>query len=166
MCCTRAARWKFRTQKLRKNRHLCTIAELCRAIPSQLRHISTIGKKLAKQQYLSHVSPLRPNSGWDRFGSFGYPSKFQRVSRLGSVTLRHSSSGRQPNCGVEQRAPHVFGRTAITHILVMVALCNRADHYIFILFLLLSSFFFFSSPNLSSRILDVYHTSAHGVVLV
>ena len=57
----------------------------------------------------------------------------------------------------------------------------RADHYIFILFLLLWSpygigrpyifsscffFFFFSSPNLSSRRLDVYHTSAHGVVLV
>ena len=37
--------------------------------------------------------------------------------------------------------------------------------YIFILFLLLSSSFF-SSPNLSSRRLDVYHTSAHGVVLV
>jgi len=35
--------------------------------------------------------------------------------------------------------------------------------YIFILFLLLS---FFSSPNFSSRRLDVYHTSAHGVVLV
>ena len=35
--------------------------------------------------------------------------------------------------------------------------------YIFILFLLL---LFFSSPNLSSRRLDVYHTSAHGVVLV
>jgi len=27
--------------------------------------------------------------------------------------------------------------------MIMVALCNRADHYIFILFLLLSSFFFF-----------------------
>jgi len=32
----------------------------------------------------------------------------------------------------------------------MVTLCNRADHYIFILwFLLSSSSFFFSSPNLS-----------------
>ena len=52
--------------------------------------------------------------------------------------------------------------------LVMVALCNRADHYIFILFLflLLSSSFFFSSPNLSGRRLDVYHTSTHGVALV
>jgi len=46
----------------------------------------------------------------------------------------------------------------------MVALCNEADHYIFILFLLLLSFF--SSPNLSGRRLDVYHTLAHGVALV
>ena len=55
--------------------------------------------------------------------------------------------------------------------LVMVALCNRADHYIFILFLSFflsssSSSSFFSSPNLSGRRLDVYHTSAHGVALV
>jgi len=51
---------------------------------------------------------------------------------------------------------------------IMVALCNRADHYIFILFLSSSSssFFFFSSPNLSGRRLDVYHTLAHGVALV
>jgi len=52
-------------------------------------------------------------------------------------------------------------------LLVMVALCNRADHYIFavisIFFYLLS---FFSSPNLSDRRLDVYHTSTHGVALV
>ena len=49
--------------------------------------------------------------------------------------------------------------------LVMVALWNRANHYIFILFL--SSFFFFiSSPNLSGQRLDVYHTSTHGVALV
>ena len=33
-------------------------------------------------------------------------------------------------------------------------------------FFLPSSSSFFSSPNLSSRRLDVYHTSAHGVVLV
>ena len=29
-----------------------------------------------------------------------------------------------------------------------------------------SYFFFFSSPNLSGRRLDVYHTSTHGVALV
>ena len=53
----------------------------------------------------------------------------------------------------------------------MAALCNRAGHYIFALwFLLLSSFFvsffFSSSPNLTCRGLDVYHTSTHGVALV
>jgi len=50
-----------------KNRHLGTIPQLCRAIASQLRHVSTIGKKLVKQQYLLHLSPqygeLRPTSG-------------------------------------------------------------------------------------------------------
>ena len=48
-------------------------------------------------------------------------------------------------------------------LLFMVALCNRADHYIFALWLLS---FFISSPNLSGRRLDVYHTSTHGVTLV
>ena len=47
----------------------------------------------------------------------------------------------------------------------MVAPWNRADHYIFALWLLLSSFFL-SSPNLSRHRLDVCHTSAHGVALV
>ena len=55
--------------------------------------MSTIGKKLVKQQYVLHISPqygeLRPTSGWDRLTSLGYPSKFQLVSRLSSVTARH-----------------------------------------------------------------------------
>ena len=45
-------------QTVAKNRHLCTIAQLCQAISSHLRHVSTIGKKLVKQQYLLHMSPL------------------------------------------------------------------------------------------------------------
>ena len=52
---------------------------------------------------------------------------------------------------------------------IMVALCNRADHYIFallFLFIYLLSSIFFSSPNLSGRRLDVYHTLTHGVALV
>jgi len=49
----------------------------------------------------------------------------------------------------------------------MAAQCNRAGHYIFALLFLLSSYFFFllfSSPNLSRRRLDVYHTCTHGDV--
>jgi len=65
-------------KKSPKIRHLGTIAQLCRAISLQLRHVLTIGKKLVKQQYLSHTSSqygeLRLASGWDRFVSLGHPS--------------------------------------------------------------------------------------------
>jgi len=52
--------------------------------------------------------------------------------------------------------------------LVMADLRSRCEHYIFIVWFLLlsSSFFLFSSPNLSGRRVDVYHTSTHGVALV
>jgi len=84
-------------KKVAKNRHLGTIAQLCRALSSQLRHISTIGKKLVKQQYVIHVAAqygeLRHTSGWDRLTSLRYPCNFQLVSRLGSVTARHLEVG-------------------------------------------------------------------------
>jgi len=35
-------------------------------------------------------------------------------SPIGSVTARQASSGCEPNCGVEHRAPPVFGRATIT----------------------------------------------------
>ena len=115
----RAARWKYSSQKLAKNRHLGAIAQICRAISSQLRHVLTIGKKLLS----SNISPtcppqycaLRPTSGWDRSGSLGHPSSFQRLSRVGIVTARQSSSQRQPNfAALRQRAPLMFGRATIT----------------------------------------------------
>ena len=88
----RAARWKCRPQKSPKNRHLGIIVQLCRAISSQLRHISTIGNKFVKQQYLPHMSSqygeLRLTIDWDRFVSLRHPCKVQRVSCLGSVTAR------------------------------------------------------------------------------
>ena len=52
MCCTRLAA-NAGPKKVAKNRHLGTIAQLFRAISSQLRHVSTVWKKLVKQQYLS-----------------------------------------------------------------------------------------------------------------
>jgi len=36
-----------------------------------------------------HIWLFRMGSGWDRSGSLRKPCKFQRVSRLGSVTARH-----------------------------------------------------------------------------
>ena len=72
---------------------------------------------------------------------WGHPSKFQRLSRLGSVTARHSSSGRQPKFAALNRGRHLHSagwpsRWALAHILVL-----------------------FSLRNLSGRRVDVYHTS-------
>ena len=79
-----------------------------------------------------------------------------------------SACGPMPN--VMATLQNIDGANHERKFVIMVALCNRADHYIFILFLLLllllSSSSFFSSPNLSGRRLDVYHTLAHGVALV
>jgi len=58
-----ADRCKCRTQKVAKNRHLGTIPQLCLAISSQLRHVSTIGKKLVKQQYLHYMPHNMVNFG-------------------------------------------------------------------------------------------------------
>jgi len=68
---------------------------------------------------------LQPTSSWDRFGSLGHPSRFQRVSRLVTITVRHSSSGRQPNFALLNRGRHLYsaGRPsrwawALAHIVV------------------------------------------------
>jgi len=59
-----------------------------------------------------NVSPLAAEIGpvvW------GHPCEFQRVSRLGSVSARLSSSGRQLNFAALNRgAPPIFVRAAIT----------------------------------------------------
>ena len=49
---------------------------------------------------------------------------------------------------------------------IIVAVWNRADHYILALWFLLLLSSFFSSPNLSRHRLHIYHTSTHGVALV
>jgi len=87
-----------------KIRHLRTIAQLCRAISSQINHVSTIGKKLLKHQCLLRMSSQCVNFGpaaeigW-RMASLGHghPSKFQRVSPLGFVTAPTSLNGDQLN---------------------------------------------------------------------
>jgi len=62
----------------------------------------------------------------------------------------------------------VIGIVFITYCvwIFMVALRSRCGRYIFALWFLLSFVFLFSSPNLSGRRVDVYHTSTHGVALV
>jgi len=59
---------------------------ICWAISAQLSHISTIGKKLVKQQYLLHkpsqYGELGPTNGREQLAGLGHPSKFQLGSRL------------------------------------------------------------------------------------
>jgi len=94
MCCSRlAANRPTGRKKVAKNRHLGTIPQLYRAISLQLRHVSRIGKKLIKQQYLPYMSPqygeLRPTSGWDHSLVWGTPSNFNGVRVL--VALLHGT---------------------------------------------------------------------------
>ena len=93
MCCTRLA-GNAGPKKSPKIRHLGTIAHLCRAISSQLRHVSTIGKNLLNSNISStcprnmvNFGPLKAEICWRVWGT---PANF-------NVTARHSSSGRQPN---------------------------------------------------------------------
>ena len=82
---------------------------------------------------------------------------------------RRSGSGIRIQIPIASLVRRALAEVCIVQVLlVMVALWNRRDHYIFILsFVLSSSFFFFlSSPNLSRCRLDVCHTSTHGVALV
>ena len=98
MCCTRLA-GKYRTQKWRKNRHLGTIAQLCRAVSSQLKHVSRTGKRLLKSNIsctclhnMANFGPLAAEMG---SGVWGTPANFKRVSRLAFVTARCSPEANQ-----------------------------------------------------------------------
>ena len=56
---------------------------------------------------------------------WGTPANFNGFSRLGSVTARHSSSGRQPNFAALNRGRHLCSagrpsRWALAHILVRI----------------------------------------------
>jgi len=103
-----AARWKCRNQKLTKKspsgHHHTTLSGYIFATKA---HIDN-HKKLVKQQYLLHMSSqygeLRPNGGWDRFGSLGHPANFNSFRVLAALlhgtpvlvisqTLRHWTEG-------------------------------------------------------------------------
>ena len=102
---------------------------------------------------LSCSSVLKPfNLRWHSFAEL-----FQLRHVFGKSPLQCMEQFLQAKCSFCNLTNNIKA------LMIMVALCNRADHYIFILFLLSS---FFSSPNLSGRKLDIYHTLAHDVALV
>jgi len=181
-----AALWKYRTQKIAKNSPSAHYRTTLSGYIFATKTCIDNRKKFIEQHYVLQMSlqygECRPTNGWDRFGSLGHPSKFQRVSCVGFVTAQTSLNrlnGGQPNfarclavswagticihfrghlpltefckvqnslcvqflCspilaallhgsrvvgGIEQRAPPVFDRAAITlgigHILVYTVL--------------------------------------------
>jgi len=95
MKCAARDSLKYRTQTLRKNRRLHTIAQLCLAISSQLRHISTIGKNVKWQ--CSSICPhnmlnfrlLTVEICWRVWGT---PANFNRFRVLDSLLHRRRST--------------------------------------------------------------------------
>jgi len=86
----RAAGWKYRTQKkVAKNRHLGTIAQICRAISSELRHVSTIGKNLLSSNTFSTYPDNMVNFGvvTAEIGSgvWGTPTNFNEFCVLAAL---------------------------------------------------------------------------------
>ena len=74
--------WKYRMQKLRKNRHLCTIAQLHCTMSSQLRHASKIAENLLSSNISStcphnmvSLGPLTAEIDWRVCGT-GTQSEF------------------------------------------------------------------------------------------
>jgi len=125
MYCTRLAENTGRKKIAKKSpsRHHRTTLSGCICTTK-----ACINNRKLKQQYRLHISSqygeLRPPNGWDLFRSLGHPCKFQRVSRLCSVTARHSSSGRQPNFAALNRGRHLYStgrpsRWALAHILFL-----------------------------------------------
>ena len=103
MCCTRLSGNTGRKNDA-KNRHLRTIAQLCRAISSQLRHVSTIGKNLLSGN-ISATCPYNmvnfdPLAAENISLVWGTPSNFSGFR----VLAAYCTGERQPNCGVEQGA--------------------------------------------------------------
>jgi len=107
-CCTRLAENTGR----KTSPSMGTIAQLCRAISSPLRHVSTIGKKLVKQQYLLHMANfglLAVEIGLPVWASLQISTGFASWQRYCTALWASAKL-----CGVEQRAPATFGRVAIT----------------------------------------------------
>ena len=86
-------------KKVAKNRHLATIAQLCRAISSQLRHVSTIGKNLLSSNTSStchdnmvNFGPLTAEICWRVWGTPGNFNGFRILAALLHGTLAVGAS--------------------------------------------------------------------------
>jgi len=123
-----AARWKYRTQKIAKKspsaHHRTSLSGYIFATKAR---IDNWKKNLLSSNTSSTGPDNMVNFGPLAFeidpvtGSLRHPRKFQRVSRLSSVTARQSSIGRQPDFAALNRERHLYStgrpsRWALAHI--------------------------------------------------
>ena len=111
ICCTRLGGNTGR-KNYEKNRHLRTIAQICRAISSQLRHVSTIRKKLVKQHSskcphnMANFGPLTAEIGWRVWGT---PANLNGFRVLALLLQRRRSPA------VNQTLHHVWPSPGLVH---------------------------------------------------
>jgi len=122
MCCMRLAENTGR-KKSPKISHLCTIAQLCRVISSQLRlYISTIGKKNLLNNNISSIcshnmvnfGPLSAESGLPVWGT---PANFNRFRVLAELLQRRRSTD------VNQTLHDVWSSLGLLHYIYILGDC-------------------------------------------
>jgi len=121
-----AARGSLKIQDA-KNRHFGTVAQLCRAISLELRHVSTIEKILnsntssACPANMVNVGLLTAEISWRVWGT---PANFNGFRVLAALVARHFSSERLPHLAALNRGRYLYSagrpsRWALAHILVL-----------------------------------------------
>ena len=119
--------------KNRKNSTSANTAQLCRAISSQLRHQQSEKNLLNSKQYLPHMS-LQYGEFRQRLRSVGEFGALQLIStgfaswQRYCTALYYGASAKL--CGVEQRAPPIFSRAAITLGIVPHSSCPVSSSFL------------------------------------
>jgi len=117
-----AAGWKYRTQNLRQTtppaRHNTTLSGYIFATKARLASLGHPSKfqRVLRIGLVTALKSLLPPNGILPVAKFTLrPNLALSYRPIGSVTARHSGSRRQPKfCGIEQRAPPILDRAAIT----------------------------------------------------
>jgi len=126
MCSARLA-GNAAPQKSPKSRHLGTIAQLCRAMSSQLRHVTTIRKNLLNANIfptwphnMVNFGPLATEICWQVWGT---PANFNGFCVLAALLHGTLAVGRQPNFAALNRRRHLYSagrRWASSTFLVVI----------------------------------------------
>jgi len=135
MCCTRLAE-NTECKNYAKNRHLRTIAQVCRAISSEIRHVSTIRKNLLNSNTSSTWPDNMVNFGlltaeicWRVWGTPANFNMFRDLTALlhGTLVVGVSQTLRRWTEGAAYISAGRPSRWALAHILVWLYSESKKD---------------------------------------